>query len=180
MINNYYAVETSSAISHHGVKGMKWGVRKARPQTLSRPARYRTDAKPRTPEEQKRARRRKILKRAALGAAAAAAVVGTAYAVKRVNARRDRDASELARAGNLMAARGTTNKDWNTFNQRRGEYTKGQYRRIASAYKYGDANDFSRAVNARHVDRDVYARAARAGYSARRAVRNAASKIRRK
>lgn len=64
-------------LQHHGVKGMKWGRRKARPQSTGNGRRGQASAD--SPEAQaaaKEARRRKVKRAAMIGAA----VVGTALA----------------------------------------------------------------------------------------------------
>lgn len=62
-------------LQHHGVKGMKWGHRKARPQSASARSRGTNGGDDRASTEvEKKARRKKVLK---IGAA----VVGTALAV---------------------------------------------------------------------------------------------------
>lgn len=72
-------------LRHHGVKGMKWGRRKARPQSTGNGRRGQASAD--SPEAQaaaKEARRRKVKRAAMIGAA----VVGTAlaaYGAKKVS-----------------------------------------------------------------------------------------------
>lgn len=58
-------------LAHHGVKGMKWGRRKVRPDSVSTP-----NARAMSPEEAKAQRKAKAKKAVAIGAAA----VGTALA----------------------------------------------------------------------------------------------------
>ena len=65
--------EYSEYLSHHGIKGMKWGVRHERPRSAKR--KVLTDAE--------REKRKKIAKRVAVGVAVGAgAGLATAYAIK--------------------------------------------------------------------------------------------------
>ena len=75
---SYYLFDESPYLIHHGVKGMRWGVRRDR-------AHSRGSKKPLT-AAQKAERKRKLIKGAKIAAAAlgtAAVVGGTAYARKK-------------------------------------------------------------------------------------------------
>jgi len=86
-------------LAHHGIKGMKWGVRKRRDNTTSSSSSNRS--KPKTPEEvDKHEKTKKIAK----GAAAAAVVAGSvalAYA-NRNNPSVRRGLSSVAKISNQM------------------------------------------------------------------------------
>lgn len=80
----YIAIYNDNYLAHHGVKGMKWGVRRSRTARLysdgsGRRARGSSSSGEMT-AEQRSARRRKIAKGIAIGVGSAAAAAGLAYA----------------------------------------------------------------------------------------------------
>lgn len=166
-------------LMHHGIKGMRWGVRKRR-TTLGYGVRRRMRSdvqQPRTAEEAKRARRRKIAKRVAIGVGAAAAIAGTAYAVKRHREHTNQDISEFYRKANLAWARGDGGKDFDTFNSKRGNYSRRQLSRIAKAHKYGDSKDFHKAVNVRADGRTLRDKVYSTSFRAKHVVRDSSEKV---
>lgn len=77
-------------LSHHGIKGMKWGIRRFQNEdgSLTNAGRKRYAEDDRTVEQ-----RKSVVKKVAIGTAAVAGVVLTAYLVKRHGAKK---AAELA------------------------------------------------------------------------------------
>lgn len=88
------ALEGEEVLQHHGVKGMKWGRRKAtntgssativNPKTGGLLRKFRKkDATPSSQQLSKSDRRKKIIKRVAIAAGTAAVVAGAAYAANK-------------------------------------------------------------------------------------------------
>lgn len=86
-------------LAHHGIKGMKWGVRKRRDNTTSSSSSNRS--KPKTPEEVDKHEKTKKIAKGAAAAAVVAGGVALAYA-NRNNPSVRRGLSSVAKISNQM------------------------------------------------------------------------------
>lgn len=134
---NYYITSNGTLceisdqyLMHHGVKGMKWGKRKARPDAMGNPRSGRSaNQEDRNSEEAKAARKAKVKKAVKIGAA----VAGTALAAyggyklaKYVQGKRSQAAMKMAQdyvdknvlhlVGDTAFADGTRRLDFSTMN----------------------------------------------------------------
>ena len=137
-------------LAHHGVKGMKWGVRRARNRIGSAYSNMQSRRANITPEQ--RARRRKMMKRAAIGVGTAAAVGGSLYLTKtgqgRALSRRAlRNANRMrlnAKNGSIIATRRAKaglaearRRGRNTARYMKNQHFNDRARKVSNAARYG-------------------------------------------